>query len=187
MSLERIKYLTFVENDLKMFTLRELVPLIKELDKETLWSGRFTGILGMPDCSSGNRGPKDEVLFAFGKSGLAFLIEMGFIPCPTCHPEDQANFWETVANPIETTYHLEDVHDFALLDFDARRVNWEFLLPYLKRTPGRLYIPKLAEEDEREELLELKERFFRLGFELPPVGYYDRDAPGHFFAYEIPK
>ena len=184
MSKEGPKYLTFIENDLEMLPLRDIVVLVKGFPEEKLWSGRFTGILGMPDCPSGNRGPKDEVIFAFGKQGLAFLISMGFVPCPTCHPENQPRFWEEAEGPIETTYHLDNIYDFALLDFDASHVNWEMILPLIKKAPSRLYVSKDMTD---EEVLELKERFRKMGFALPPTGYYDREAPGHFREHLIPQ
>lgn len=184
---ERIQYLTYHKGEVEMLTSREVVSLAKEMDGENLWSARFTGILGLPDCPAGNRGPKDEVVFALGQRGLAFLICLGFIPCPTCQPENKLWFWDDANASIEATYHLDNISDFALLDFDARRVNWEFLLPHLKRTPSRLYIPQLPVMEAYDKLLELKERFRRLGFDLPPVGYYDRNAPDHFFEYRIPS
>lgn len=169
--------------------LPETVALRKETERP-VWSARLsTGLFGLPSCESGNRGPKgwSEVVLALGDTGLNSLIRLGFIPCPTCKPDKKDGFWQVAKDSILKNYDLDHVEDFAdktKVTYDVRRVDWETLLPLLGRTPNRLYLPQnLSQED----LIQLRDRFKQLGFNLPPSGYYDKDAPGRFREYEIPS
>lgn len=194
MSLEtwQAKYPTFAGEQLQNLTLRETMRVREETDSGAyVWSARLsTGLFGKHDCPSGNASyaPKgaSEVMISVGKIGLAEVIDLGFIPCPTCHPENSPNFWEDAENAIEFNYpQLENIQQFAdknVVPFDSRRVNWEALAPYLTTLPNRLYLPKGLTEDNLR-LLEI--RFKLLNFKLPPMGYYDHDAPGHFFEYKL--
>lgn len=155
-----------------------------------VWSARLsTGIFGLPNCRSGNssHAPKgeNEVLLAVGDVGLANLIDLGFVPCPTCHPEETENFWEKTKEIIEFNHpHLSDakqILDRNLVPFDARRLDWEKIAPFLKQIPARLYVqPNLKEV----ELLEFKKRINDLGFTLPPTGSYMNSVP-YFKEYII--
>lgn len=186
---ERRHYLTYTGQHLTELTLAEIVTLRHERENNFLWSARLSsGLFGLTDCTAGDRGPKGfaEVILAQGDAGLRFLIESGFLPCPTCRPENVPGFWEAGMETITKIYGLTDPQDFVnkeILTFDSRRVDWEILLPLLRATPNRLYVPKNLNQ---EDLTTLRGRFARSGFELPPVGYYDRSLPGHFFEYQIP-
>ncbi|MFZ2202696.1 MAG: hypothetical protein WAV56_04895 [Microgenomates group bacterium] len=187
---ERSAYLTFRDQNLDLLPLSEIVKLRHERENGFLWSARLaTGLFGLPSCPAGNRGPKgvNEVILATGDAGLQFLIKSGFIPCPTCHPEDVPGFVKAAAETIVAAYgsylHPLSFADKKIVPFDARRVHWERLLPLITAAPDRIYVPSNLTE---LELSDFKERFEMMGFELPPVGYYDRTAPGHFHQYVIP-
>ena len=186
---ERYAYLTFRNQNLTTLELAEIVKLRHERENGFLWSARLaTGLFGLTTCTSGNCGPKgmNEVILAAGDEGLGFLIQSGFIPCPTCHPENIPGFYKAATGAITAGYSFSDPESFAnknILGFDSRRVNWEIILPQLTTTPNRLYVPAALSQTE---LISLKNRFAALGHKLPPVGYYDRNAPGHFFEYQIP-
>jgi hypothetical protein len=154
-----------------------------------VWSARLsTGLFGLTSCEPGNKGPKgySEVILAMGDQGLKKLVELGFITCPACHPENIDGFWGTVQDTVQTKYGISTLEDFVdkrILPFDARRVEWEELLPVIGRVPNRLYIPKdLSDSDLRE----LNGSFANIGFALPPVGYYNPEVPERFTQYQIP-
>lgn len=194
MSLEtwEAKYPTHLLTDIDNLTLRETLGLRKELEPGSyVWSARLSsGIFGRHDCPAGNsaHAPKgeNEIMLGLGDAGLEKIIELGFVPCPTCHPEDTPDFWEKASRAISHKYpELSDpkeVLDRKLVPFDAGRVNWEELAPYLKTLPNRLYVPPNL---DNERLSSLKARFDLLGFKLPPVGYYDHDSPTRFSEYKI--
>lgn len=173
-------------------SLRQVVDLKNDYEpKRSVWSARLsTGIFGLPDCKSGNSpySPKgaNEVILAVGDEGLQHLIDLGFVTCPTCHPEETEGFWEKAGEEILFDYlTLTDPKQFLdrnLIPFDSRRVNWERIAPFLTSLPNRFYVPQNLDEDD---LQNIKARFTSLGFKLPPVGYYDRNAPGHFAEYNI--
>lgn len=182
MAAEKGSYYIYEQGRLRPQGLRKIFYSSEKLSTEPIWSARLSsGLLGLTDCSAGNRGPKNinEVILARGHEGLAYLIWLGFTPCPSCHPENEPQFWPSARGPIEICYHLDDEKDFLKIDFDARRLRWE----ELPVTPNRLYVPP---DLDSTELFQLWERFTRLGKALPPVGYYDREAPGHFRQYAIP-
>lgn len=187
---ERYSYLTFHDHNLSQTPLSEIVKLRQEREMGFIWSARLsTGLFGLSNCSAGNRGPigNNEIILAAGDEGLQFLIRTGFIPCPSCHPEDVPRFFKAASKTILDSYGRElNPYSFAdktLIPFDSRRVHWDTLLPLIGDTPDRLYLPKgLGMVD----LISLKERFEDIGFQLPPVGYYDRNAQGHFYQYTIP-
>jgi len=179
-------YFVFVDGGFRVINSIALLRHLHEFEEVygRLWSARMTGILGKYDCGSGNRGPKNknEVILAFGNEGLAKLVELGFVPCPSCHPEETPGFWQNVSIPVKLKYGFGDPHDFvdrSILPFDARRIVWEDL-PVDK--PSRLYLPKgLTVED----LLQLRDRLDDMGWTLPEVGYYQKGAPGNFVRYEV--
>lgn len=184
MSLEtwQARYPTIVNEELQNLTLREAFAIRKEKEPGVyVWTARLsTGLFGRHDCLSGNKSyaPKGEndVLVAVGDSGLSKLIELGFIPCPDCHPEDRPDFWKKAGPAIKLKYpNLTDIRQFIdknIVGYDTLAVNWETLAPYLKGLPNRLYVkPRMS----KAELHEIKVRFEeKLGFELPAVGYYGK-------------
>jgi hypothetical protein len=159
---------------------------LREFVKERpLWSGRLsTGSLGMPDCPAGNRGPRGsaEVVFGIGDEGLWKLADLGFIPCPVCKPEYKPGFWDAAQEAVERKYDLTSNVDFAdkaFLPYDARRLAWEELVP-LVGVPNRIYLPSSLDE---VAVREFSARIGSLGVKIPPLGCYDKDAPGRFREY----
>lgn len=180
-------YVLFHDNNYVTIPLRDSIVLAEARD-ETMWSVRLgTGLLGRIDCTSGRMGPagRNEVIIALGKSGLLRLVDLGAITCPTCQPESDEGFWETVMPIVKEKYALHDLDSFldrAILPFDARRIDWETIVPITGSLPGRLYVPKgLAHDDLRA----LEQRFDRIGTPCPKVGSYDRSLPGAFQEYQI--
>ena len=194
MSLEtwQAKYPIFNRGKFENLTLRQVVGLTKEQEpRPFIWSVRLsTGLFGLVSCPAGNNPyvPKgeNEVLLAVGDTGLRQLIDLGFLPCPACHPEETENFWEKTKRIIECNYpELSDtkqILDRGKVPFDARRVEWEVIAPYLTKMPNRLYIlPNLNEQ----ELRKFKQRIDDIGFSLPPTGFYDHASPTRFTEYII--
>ncbi|HUC94923.1 MAG TPA: hypothetical protein VMR19_02910 [Candidatus Saccharimonadales bacterium] len=194
MSLEtwQAKYPVFESGKFENLSLRQIVGLRKEMEpRPFIWSARLSsGLFGLTGCPAGNspHAPKgeNEVLLALGDNGLRQLIDMGFLPCPTCHPEDTENFWEKTKGIIGCNYpELSDtkqILDRNIVPFDARRVEWEVVAPYLSKMPNRLYVlPNLDEQ----ELGKFKQRINDIGFSLPPTGFYDRTSPTRFTEYII--
>ncbi len=198
-------YHVYINNGYEKFTVPELASLlsipsdvrISEYSNEgpyaKIWSARLSsGLLGLTNCRSGNRGPKsyNEVLLAVGDDGLNKLVDLGFITCPVCLPERIDGFWEAVEDTVMHKYgikyginSLDDYTNREILPFDARRVDWKEILPITGNTPNRLYVPKGLSENE---VAEFQRRFIGIGFVLPPTGYYDPDAPGRFTEYQLP-
>lgn len=181
MSLEtlRARYPVYSRGHFEKLSLREVVHLKKEVEPSSfVWSARLsTGIFGKLDCPSGNKTyvPKgaNEVILGVGDEGLAALIDLGFIPCPKCHPENVEGFWEKATPAINKKYpHLrrpEDFVDKKIVGYDARNISWKRILPYLSMMPNRVYLPPNLSE---EELQEFKGKINKMGFSLPSVGYY---------------
>ncbi|MDA2935799.1 hypothetical protein MYX06_01065 [Patescibacteria group bacterium AH-259-L05] len=162
-----------------------------------IWSARLsTGLLGKTNCPSGNKGPKgySEVLLAIGDKGLRKLIELGFITCPVCHPENVAGFWDIIQDTVQEKYGIESLKNFVdkkLLPFDARRVIWEEIIPCIgDKWPSRLYVP---ENLSKHELIQFKirlekiEDYFLPGYRtnFPSIGYYNPDVPERFTPYQL--
>lgn len=156
---------------------------------ENIWSARLSsGLFGLTNCKAGNRGPKNynEVILGEGIEGLNKIVDLGFITCPVCKPEKINGFWDSIKDNVKEKYRiniLEDYTDKEVLPFDARRVKWEEILPVTGKTPERLYVPSNLSD---KELKNLNKRFEKIGFELPSVGYYNKEAPGRFTEYKIP-
>lgn len=152
-----------------------------------LYSARLgTGLLGKIDCPSGRRGPagRNEVILALGGSGLSRLVEFGFTTCPTCLPEDSEEFWESIKGTVKIKYGIDSLDDFtdkSVLPFDARRVDWETIVPITRAFPNLLYVPKGLDEFELDSM---RTRFTSIGVPLPRIGYYDGDAPDAFAGYD---
>lgn len=194
MSLETLqaKYPVFIDGGFRKLHLREVVEARKESEpRPFIWSARLsTGIFGLTDCKSGNSpyAPKgeNEVMLALGDEGLEALVDLGFLPCPTCHPEETPDFWKKAGKPILSVYSglidPREILDRDLIPFDARGLNWEAIAPYISAPPNRLYVPPGLQEDD---LSIIKKRFDLLGFKLPPVGYYDHTSPTRFTEYNI--
>ena len=180
------EYFVYAGGSFEKMTLRELAeynhPLLKT------WSARLsTGVFGLPHCKAGNRGPKEtnEVLLSLGEEGINKFVDLGFLSCSVCHPEDVSRFWEVIKDSLQHKYSISALDDFIdkrKLPFDARRLSWEELLPITGRAPNRIYLPRdLIEQD----LVQFQERFTKIGFNLPPIGYYNADAPGRFSEYRL--
>jgi hypothetical protein len=130
-------------------------------------------LFGLVSCKSGKRGPKknNEVILGVGNSGLRKT------------EKSIDNFWNIINKTVNKKYNLKTLESFSdkkVLSFDARRVNWEELLPLIGEIPGRLYVPRGLSDKNLETL---DERFNTLGFSLLAGEYYDSDFPGHFFQY----
>lgn len=156
----------------------------------TLWSARIsTGVFGMTNCSAGNRGPKGkkEVLLAEGNEGLLELIDLGFIPCSVCHPEEKGEgFFDIIEDKVKSMYGLrlsEDFCDKKILPFDARRLNWERITALTDGVPSRIYVPKGLPLDEMNNFAD--KFWIDTGFRVPPIGYYDSNSPSRFTEYKI--
>ena len=181
-------YFVYYEGSFQKTPLREIVGSNRENPPQRLWSARLsTGVFGLPTCNAGNRGPKEsnEVLLSLGNEGLNQFVDLGFISCSVCHPEQTPNFWETVKDKVTREYGLSSLDAFLdknILPFDARRVTWETVLPITRKVPGRIYLPKDLSE---QEVRQFQERFTRIGFTLPPVGYYNPSVPQRFTEYQI--
>jgi hypothetical protein len=159
----------------------------------TIWSARLgTGLFGLTSCYSGNRGPKSpsEVLLAVGDEGLVKLINFGFITCPVCKPEKTEKFWSIAGPAVEKKYGKEyDIHNLEnfvnknILTFDARRVDWEEIVPRTGAFPGRIYLPQGLNADE---VSNFEKRLKSLHKQLPEIGYLDKNAqPWRFVTYDI--
>ncbi|MFI5360417.1 MAG: hypothetical protein ACHQ49_00485 [Elusimicrobiota bacterium] len=181
-------YVVLHENGSQRMTLRDMLRWFRD-PKPRIWSARVgTGLLGLTDCAVGNHGPKSErdVLLGVGDAGLAKLVELGFITCPSCRPEKLSVFWNAVKPSVEKIYGVDSLERFVdktLIPFDARRLNWEEIVPLTGGFPSRLYVPKGL---PASELVQLKRRLLLLSSNLPAVGYYDRDSPGRFHEYALP-
>lgn len=157
----------------------------KYFDRE-VWSARIgTGLLGLPNCRSGKRGPsgKGEVLFGLGNEGLLGIVSLGFIPCPTCQPEKTPGFNQTIAPAAEKRYNLtaKEFADKNRLPYDGRRVDWETIVSINGRLPSRIYVPLGLTINEQEEFAN---RIKRLGLlDSVAVGYYNHSVPDHFTEY----
>jgi hypothetical protein len=154
-----------------------------------IWSARLsTGLFGLMTCSSGNRGPRSstEVLLAKGGEGLVKLINLGFITCPTCKPENISGFWDTIKDYVKEKYGITNSMEFLdknFLQFDARRVDWEEMVPIIQGFPSRIYIPP---DVPAHELANLEKRLKTLHPNLPEIGYLDKAAsPWKFVVYNL--
>lgn len=159
-----------LRSDLRMarhfMTLRgEVLQDQDLLTPPLLWSGRIsTGLFGTVECRSGKRGPggNEEVIFGVGAGGLRGIIDLGFLPCPTCRDGWQTNFpGEEMVEITEEKYGLEPERLFnqQVLPFDGRRVNYERIAVAAGSLPDRVYVPK---DLDSEAIGRMKERFSSL-------------------------
>lgn len=175
-------YWTLTGGGWRRLALREIV----DLDLGQVWSGRLsTGLFGLHECRAGNRGPKSatEVIVAPGDAGLEWLIRGRFRPCPVCKPHETDGFRDKTHILIRHKYgSFRQFTDPTSVPYSAAPLPWEEILPVTGATPNRLYLsPDLSARD----ITRLRNRFARLGHDLPPVGYYDKDAPGRFREYGL--
>jgi hypothetical protein len=142
--------------------------------KNYIWSARLsTGLFGLTNCPSGNRGPKNdnEIMLFVGDEGLRELIKLGFISCPSCHPE-KINIWDKISDIVIRKYGIDNIKDFTdkkVLPFEIRRINWGKILPIIGKSPSRFYMPAGL---TKEEVNDFKNRIVELGCEVPSLGYY---------------
>jgi hypothetical protein len=156
-----------------------------------VWSARLaTGLFGLPTCVSGNRGPKGhgEVILGIGDDGLRRLVELGFIPCPTCKPEWSEPFHlGAISRVLIEKYGIATVEKFAdkrFLPFDARRVNYETILPTIRGTPRRMYLPMGLDEREVGAFRARINALHGSGAgRTPRLGYFDASVEGRFTEY----
>jgi len=95
------------------------------------------------------------------------------------------NFWQPIKNTVSEKYDLNSLEDFLdkeIMPFDARRLNWEEILPMTGKTPSRLYLPIGLKE---KDIYALDRRFASIGFTIPKVGYYDSKAETRFTEYKV--
>jgi hypothetical protein len=183
-------YFVFMKGDFQKVNLWKLARYCRDQESEPMiWSARLsTGFIGFTNCESRKREPSgyNEVILAVGDEGLSKLGELGFIPCPECHPEEAFGFWgEGLEEVVKNKYDINSPEGFASkkrLPADPRRLNWEELLPMIGKAPNRIYLGRGLGEDD---LLKFKERFESVGIKLPPVGYKDRKAPERFSEYPL--
>jgi hypothetical protein len=185
------KYLVvFNEEYMERMSLRELAitldPDDPDLKRVPVWSARLgTGAFGYMNCKSGNRGPKDanEVILAPGYYGLTALINLGFITCSECKPE-QSDIKHQVTDIVYSKYGLffEEFLDKSIVPYDAARVEWEKIFPLVGR-PGRIYLRTGATQDEVDNAYE---RLQRMDLSSDDVGYMDRSNQ-RFVRFAIPR
>jgi hypothetical protein len=182
-------YYVIVDGQYLAWDLWDLVKFLRSQNPRPLvWSARLsTGLFGLTNCPAGNRGPKNknEVLLAIGNDGLNQLINLGFITCPVCRPENMPNFWAIAREAVFRKYSIRSFAGFTnkdILPYDARRVDWEKIIPVVRQWPNRLYVPRGLSE---KELRELKSRIQEINFGFPLVGYYDASSPGGFVQFQL--
>lgn len=188
------RYCIYINNEWKALSLESLVKYLRTQNpRPRVWSARLsTGLLGKTNCPSGNnkKAPKgyNEVLLAAGDEGLRKLIDLGFITCPKCLPENVKGFWNTVHDIVQKKYGIKSLDEFIdkkILSFDARRIKWEKIASFtgiIGAWPSRLYIPKGL---SKHELIQLKKRFEKISIILPHTGYYNLNTPGNFTPYQL--
>jgi hypothetical protein len=177
-------------------SLRDIVTdYLQGEPRSRLWSARLsTGLFGLTSCESGNRGPKgsSEVILAVDGGGVRELVQLGFIPCPSCHPErfgeeDGYSFWPAVKDVASHLYKVETLEDFLdkkKVPFDAGRVRFETFLPTIGATPGRIYLPKESLDWDVQALVE---RFDLMRLPLPALGFYDHTSPSRFTEFPLSR
>lgn len=179
------QYLGFNHNrDLRVYWGSGIKKLGKE--GERVMSLRLsTGIMGHIDCPSGDgegipKGPS-EVMVGVGEGGIAKLLELGGLPCVTCHSgEVLSSMSQGVAELLRTKLggDLKHASDFGYLTshYDASRLDWMQILPlfaeYQLGSPGRFYarrqMPSAAVTSTRK-------LFTDFGIAPPQVGFFDRE------------
>ncbi|MBI2125615.1 hypothetical protein HYU08_03605 [Candidatus Woesearchaeota archaeon] len=182
------EYFVYIAGNFEKMNLKDLLRSNKSQPPQQVWSARLsTGVFGLPGCKAGNRGPKEtyEIILSLGEEGINKFVELGFLSCSVCHPEETPNFWETIKDGVSQKYNLSSLESYVdkkMLPFDARRLSWEEILPVTGKVPGRIYLPRdLSEQD----LLLFQERFSKIGLKIPTIGYYNPDVPGRFTEYQI--
>lgn len=186
--MDSTEYVVYYDRNFQRMKLKELVSYSRDtFPLSQIWSARLsTGIFGFPHCSAGNRGPKGskEIILSLGNQGLDDLAKLGFVSCSVCHPEEVPGFWDAIklhALGRHSLENLEDYLDRKKLPFDARRINWEIILPQTG-VPNRIYLPQGLSQ---EALLKFQKRFNGVGFTLPLLGYYDPKGAARFTEYKI--
>lgn len=176
-------YATLDHKTIRYIHGRDFYGMREEPEKYgMMFSARIaTALYGFPHCSSGRRGPKgvQEVLVAFGDNVQAF-VELGFIPCPNCHPERTPNHWDIIGPTVAVLYHLNTLADFAnktKLPFDASRLSWEKIVAMTGGFPSRVYVNSRTIPQDAQRL---HERLSNIQKAVPPIGYLDRNSPGGF-------
>ena len=170
------------------------IPLRRMLLKEPnetrdfLMSLRLsTGVMGELDCPSGDSDyvPKgfQEVIVGWGQEGIKALLELGALPCISCHSGKRlATLNPEIAMTLEKSVkNLGNVDDpsFLIEQYDARRLDWSKILP-LGIAPQRFYTrPNL----NTKEISAIKNMFEQGNVAVPAIGYYDRTREDRFYKY----
>jgi hypothetical protein len=160
-----------------------------------IWTARIsTGSIGMPDCPAGTRGPpgRRNVFFARADA-LDQLVDMGFIPCIACKPEQDQEFWnDSVREAITRKYHVapESFADKTIVPYDNRRLDWERVVAMTGGLPDRIYIPPgldgIAISQFHRTIKDIAEAYpVYEGAELSrtEIGFYDPSTPDRFSIY----
>lgn len=152
------------------------------------------GFFGSMACPAGNLpvAPKSrsEVVLAIGSGGVKELVRLGALPCPACTPLEDQLIRSLAGEAAEERYGtVAEFCDREKHPFDTAALNWETLLPLTGRLPSRLY---LRAGMDGEDLLQLAERFRRLGAELKQgqPGWYNPAVPegtDPFTPYQLPS
>lgn len=157
-----------------------------------LWSARLsTGLFGLTTCPSGNRGPKNagEVILGVGDAGLAKFVDLGFIPCPVCHPESSQYFsWPAISSIVSVKYNLSEAAEYAdkaRVPFDARRVRWDQIIGAIGDAPSRIYLPETLSLEEIGSFRAAIRKIVRTNgvAKEPMLGYYAPKVANRFVEY----
>lgn len=159
---------------------------VKKLGRESVMSLRLsTGIMGHADCPEGDgkgipKGPS-EVMVGVGERGIAKLVELGGLPCVTCHSGEALlaiSHGVTELLRIKLGGDLAHAGDFDYLTshYDASRLEWLQILPLLVEfgleAPGRFYARKGM---PGAAISSTRKLFTDFGIESPQVGFFDRE------------
>lgn len=165
--------------------LRRLIVNNPEIRNSVMSLRLGTGIIGELDCPSGDSDKvpkgKNEVILGIGQQGIEALLQLGALPCISCHSGKRlatisSRFLEEV---LETDISHADDTNFLVNKYDARRLNWQKILP-LGIAPSRLYTrPGLNAQD----VLTIEEQFKKAQVAIPLIGFYDRTREDRFFRY----
>jgi hypothetical protein len=169
----------FGKDELELMSMREFNgSLDMDFDREKIFYAVLsTGGFGIRGCDVMKPGfvPKgpSAVAYAPGYDGLRGLVELGFIPCVVCHPENSIEFWDTISDIVKRKYGIDELQDFAdksNIYYDASRYDWEKIFPKIGARPDRIYLRTGATADEVHSA---RERLHKMGFSFEHIGFFD--------------
>lgn len=166
--------------------LRRMLLKSPEETRNSVLSLRLsTGIIGELDCPSGDADyvPRNnnEVIVGLGNQGIKALLELGGLPCITCHSGEKLArlFPAELKASLKTDLDRARDTDFLIGNYDARRLNWPGIVK-LGVVPGRFYTrPGLGSR----EVSAIAALFENAGLPAPAIGYYDRGREDRFYRY----